>query len=157
MASGAHTAAAKRHRCRCHLTTTPTRSAPPPVHSCCVQCGHVLEEVAFSADVTFQKDAAGESTVVGQFVNESGVARGIGRIHGGRVYAYQVRACLCTAVCRLGLSLIYVVGRGRAAGVCDGARGWALPCRNGPPRAARRPPAVRAPCSIARHALENRP
>lgn len=27
--------------------------------------------------------------VVGQFVNESGVARGIGRIHGGRVYAYQ--------------------------------------------------------------------
>jgi transcription factor IIIB subunit 2 len=49
----------------------------------------VLEDIAFSADVTFQKDAAGESTVVGQFVNESGVARGIGRIHGGRVYAYQ--------------------------------------------------------------------
>ncbi|KAL4527312.1 hypothetical protein Ndes2526B_g08985 [Nannochloris sp. 'desiccata'] len=57
--------------------------------SCCVQCGCVLEDIAFSADVTFQKDAAGESTVVGQFVNESGVARGIGRIHGGRVYAYQ--------------------------------------------------------------------
>jgi transcription factor IIIB 90 kDa subunit len=49
----------------------------------------VLEDIAFSADITFQKDAAGESTVVGQFVNESGVARGIGRIHGGRVYAYQ--------------------------------------------------------------------
>ena len=49
----------------------------------------MLEDIAFSADVTFQKDAAGESTVVGQFVNESGVARGIGRIHGGRVYAYQ--------------------------------------------------------------------
>ena len=26
---------------------------------------------------------------MGQFVNESGVARGIGRIHGGRVYAFQ--------------------------------------------------------------------
>jgi transcription factor IIIB subunit 2 len=49
----------------------------------------VLEDIAFSADITFQKDAAGESTVVGQFVNEAGVARGIGRIHGGRVYAYQ--------------------------------------------------------------------
>lgn len=60
--------------------------------SCCVQCGRVLEEVAFSVDVTFQKDAAGESTVVGQFVNESGVARGIGRIHGGRVYAYQAES-----------------------------------------------------------------
>ncbi|EFN55262.1 hypothetical protein CHLNCDRAFT_57908 [Chlorella variabilis] len=57
--------------------------------SCCVQCGRVLEDTAFSADITFQKDAGGESTVVGQFVNESGVARGIGRIHGGRVYAYQ--------------------------------------------------------------------
>lgn len=60
--------------------------------SCCVQCGRVLEDVAFSVDVTFQKDAAGESTVVGQFVNESGVARGIGRIHGGRVYAYQAES-----------------------------------------------------------------
>lgn len=49
----------------------------------------MLDKVAFSVDVTFQKDAAGESTVVGQFVNESGIARGIGRIHGGRVYAYQ--------------------------------------------------------------------
>ncbi|KAL4428055.1 hypothetical protein ABPG75_002144 [Micractinium tetrahymenae] len=57
--------------------------------SCCVQCGRVLEDTAFSADVTFQKDAGGESTVVGQFVSETGVARGIGRIHGGRVYAYQ--------------------------------------------------------------------
>lgn len=54
-----------------------------------MQCGRVLEDTAFSADITFQKDAGGESTVVGQFVNESGVARGIGRIHGGRVYAYQ--------------------------------------------------------------------
>lgn len=54
-----------------------------------MQCGCVLEDIAFSTDVAFQKDAAGESTVVGQFVNESGVARGIGRIHGGRVYAYQ--------------------------------------------------------------------
>lgn len=60
--------------------------------SCCIECGSVLEDVAFSVDVTFQKDAAGESTVVGQFVNESGVARGIGRIHGGRVYAYQAES-----------------------------------------------------------------
>ncbi|KAL4445344.1 hypothetical protein ABPG77_011169 [Micractinium sp. CCAP 211/92] len=57
--------------------------------SCCVQCGRVLEDTAFSADVTFQKDAGGESMVVGQFVSETGVARGMGRIHGGRVYAYQ--------------------------------------------------------------------
>jgi transcription factor IIIB subunit 2 len=57
--------------------------------SCCVQCGRVLEDTAFSADVTFQKDAGGESTVLGQFVNEAGVARGIGRIHGGRVYSYS--------------------------------------------------------------------
>lgn len=65
-----------------------TLSAPTPC-SCCTQCGKVLEEDAFSTDITFHKDAAGESTVVGQFVNESGVARGIGRIHGGRVYAFQ--------------------------------------------------------------------
>lgn len=55
-----------------------------------MQCGRVLEDTAFSADVTFQKDAGGESMVVGQFVSETGVARGMGRIHGGRVYAYQV-------------------------------------------------------------------
>lgn len=52
----------------------------------------VLDDLSFSQDVTFQKDSAGESTVVGQFVNESGVARGIGRIHGGRVYAYQAES-----------------------------------------------------------------
>lgn len=51
----------------------------------------MLEDTAFSADVAFQKDAAGESTVVGQFVNESGQARGLGRIHGGKIYSYQVR------------------------------------------------------------------
>lgn len=82
-------------------TTSSSASRPPPAlavapHplplrfcSCCVQCGRVLEDTAFSADVTFAKDAGGESAVVGQFVSESGVARGIGRIHGGRVYAYQ--------------------------------------------------------------------
>ena len=57
-----------------------------------VECGSVLDDLSFSQDVTFSKDAAGESTVVGQFVNESGVARGIGRIHGGRVYAYQAES-----------------------------------------------------------------
>ncbi len=54
-----------------------------------MQCGRVLEDVAFSSDITFAKDAAGDSTVMGQFVNESGMSRSIGRIHGGRVYAYQ--------------------------------------------------------------------
>ncbi|KAL6780177.1 hypothetical protein ACKKBF_B14155 [Auxenochlorella protothecoides x Auxenochlorella symbiontica] len=57
--------------------------------SCCPHCGRVLEDTAFSADVTFQKDAGGESTVLGQFVSETGQARGIGRIHGGRVYTSQ--------------------------------------------------------------------
>ncbi len=55
----------------------------------------MLDESAFSADVAFQKDAAGESTVVGQFVNESGQARGLGRIHGGKIYSYQASGQGC--------------------------------------------------------------
>lgn len=82
--------------------TPPLAPSVPPSRSCCVQCGRVLEDTAFSADVTFQKDAGGESTVVGQFVSETGVARGVGRIHGGRVYAYQVgrRSGVCACVLR---------------------------------------------------------
>lgn len=71
--------------CRClaaaaaapRLVSCPSPLRPLP-RRCCVQCGRVLEDTAFSADVTFQKDAGGESTVLGQFVNEAGVARGIG-------------------------------------------------------------------------------
>lgn len=88
--------------------------APSPPRSCCVQCGRVLEDTAFSADVTFQKDAGGESTVMGQFVNEAGVARGIGRIHGGRVYSYQVRR----------------------AGLRHGCVAWGSPARHGQRRGA---------------------
>ena len=47
-----------------------------------MQCGRVLEDTAFSTDVTFQKDAGGESAVVGQFVSEAGVARGVGMVVG---------------------------------------------------------------------------
>ena len=44
----------------------------PSGHPTQVECGSVLDDLSFSQDVTFSKDAAGESTVVGQFVNESG-------------------------------------------------------------------------------------
>ncbi|KDD72637.1 hypothetical protein H632_c3093p0, partial [Helicosporidium sp. ATCC 50920] len=57
-------------------------------YTCCVQCGRVLEEGAFSNDVTFVKDAGGESAVMGQFVGDGGVARGVGRLHMGRLYAH---------------------------------------------------------------------
>ena len=56
-------------------THAPTRSLG---YHLVLRCA-VLDDLSFSQDVTFQKDSAGESTVVGQFVNESGVARGIGR------------------------------------------------------------------------------
>ena len=53
-------------------------------------CGVVLDDAAFSADVTFTKGPGGESAVDGQRVSEAGVARGMGRIAGGRVYGHQV-------------------------------------------------------------------
>ncbi len=74
------------------LRCTRSHLLSPPRTPLQVECGSVLDDLSFSQDVTFSKDAAGESTVVGQFVNESGVARGIGRIHGGRVYAYQAES-----------------------------------------------------------------
>lgn len=61
---------------------------------CCTQCGNVLDEAAFSSDVTFTKGPGGESAVDGQRVSEGGVARGMGRIAGGRVYGHQVRRAL---------------------------------------------------------------
>jgi hypothetical protein len=51
----------------------------------------VLDEAAFATDVTFTKGPGGESAVDGQRVSEAGVARGMGRIAGGRVYGHQVR------------------------------------------------------------------
>jgi hypothetical protein len=59
--------------------------------SVCTLCGNVLDEAAFATDVTFTKGPGGESAVDGQRVSEAGVARGMGRIAGGRVYGHQVR------------------------------------------------------------------
>lgn len=50
----------------------------------------MLDEAAFATDVTFTKGPGGESAVDGQRVSEAGVARGMGRIAGGRVYGHQV-------------------------------------------------------------------
>ena len=58
--------------------------------SACSMCGAVLDDAAFSSDVTFTKGPGGESAVDGQRVSEAGVARGMGRIAGGRVYGHQV-------------------------------------------------------------------
>lgn len=60
------------------------------VDRCCTQCGNVLDEAAFASDVTFTKGPGGESAVDGQRVSEGGVARGMGRIAGGRQYGHQV-------------------------------------------------------------------
>ena len=63
-------------------------------HRCCTSCGRVLDEVAFSNEVTFTKGAGGVSTADGQFVSDVAASRGLGRISGGRLYGYQV--CSCT-------------------------------------------------------------
>ncbi|KXZ48221.1 BFR protein [Gonium pectorale] len=55
--------------------------------SCCVQCGRVVEDTAFSSDVMFSKGADGEGELVGKMVGASGEARGIGRFSGGRMWA----------------------------------------------------------------------
>jgi transcription factor IIIB subunit 2 len=39
----------------------------------CTNCGHVLEECAIVSEVQFSENAGGQSSVVGQFVPESGV------------------------------------------------------------------------------------
>lgn len=46
----------------------------------------MLEDTAYSSDVAFTKDAGGDSAVVGHFVSETGVPRGLGRISGGKIY-----------------------------------------------------------------------
>ncbi len=72
------------------LFVIPTHIRRTCLYRCCTKCGNVIDDAGFSNDVQFQKDGAGDSSVVGQFVSETGVVRGIGRVAGGRVYGYQV-------------------------------------------------------------------
>ncbi len=78
------------------LRTCPARPsdrarAGPRARSCCTRCGRVLDEAAFSSEVTFSKGAGGESTVNGHFVSEAAASRGLGRVSGGRLFGYQAR------------------------------------------------------------------
>lgn len=58
----------------------------------------MLDEVAFSTEVTFTKGVGGESTINGHFVSDAAASRGLGRISGGRLFGYQARpACLALA------------------------------------------------------------
>jgi len=59
--------------------------------SCCLQCGRVVEDIAFASDVQFQRGADGEGGMVGQLVGEGGQARGQARFSGGRFWPGQVR------------------------------------------------------------------
>jgi transcription initiation factor TFIIIB Brf1 subunit/transcription initiation factor TFIIB len=59
--------------------------------TCCFNCGRVLEDTAFSSDVTFMKGADGEGELVGQFVGERGEVRGLQRMAGGKVWSMRVR------------------------------------------------------------------
>ena len=58
----------------------------------CTECGTLLEDldVAFSSEPTFEKTAAGDATVQGQFVSGTHATRALGRISNGRLYGYQV-------------------------------------------------------------------
>ncbi|GLI62861.1 Transcription initiation factor TFIIIB Brf1 subunit [Volvox africanus] len=55
--------------------------------SCCMQCGRVVEDTAFSSDVMFAKGSDGTGELVGQMVGANGDAHGIGRYSGGRLWA----------------------------------------------------------------------
>eukprot|EP00873_Tetraselmis_striata_P036499 jgi/Tetstr1/456763/TSEL_043460.t1 len=59
--------------------------------SCCTSCGAVLEDVAFSSDVTFFKGADGGSEAVGTFVSNTGSVRGLsmGAGRGSGMYGAQ--------------------------------------------------------------------
>ncbi len=50
----------------------------------------MLDEVAFSNEVTFTKGVGGISTADGTFVSDAAAERGLGRMSGGRMYGYQV-------------------------------------------------------------------
>lgn len=80
----------------------------------CSACGQVLEDAAFSNEVTFTKGPGGESEAVGQRVTESGAVRGAGSLAGGRNHGATVRTrpcppppppltAMCTVRARLGL------------------------------------------------------
>ena len=51
--------------------------------SVCTNCGHVLEECAIVSEVQFAEGAGGQSSVVGQFVPENGLAYHSGPGYGG--------------------------------------------------------------------------
>jgi transcription factor IIIB subunit 2 len=51
--------------------------------SVCTNCGHVLEECAIVSEVQFSEGAGGQSSVVGQFVPENGLAFNSGPGFGG--------------------------------------------------------------------------
>ena len=51
--------------------------------SVCTNCGHVLEECAIVSEVQFAEGAGGQSSVVGQFVPENGLAYHSGPGFGG--------------------------------------------------------------------------
>uniref|UniRef100_A0A7S3QLZ1 Cyclin-like domain-containing protein n=2 Tax=Dunaliella tertiolecta TaxID=3047 RepID=A0A7S3QLZ1_DUNTE len=57
--------------------------------SCCLQCGRVVEDIAFASDVQFQRGPDGEGGMVGQMVGEGGQARGQARFSGGRFWPGQ--------------------------------------------------------------------
>eukprot|EP00883_Tetradesmus_obliquus_P005675 jgi/Sobl393_1/16122/SZX78465.1 len=57
--------------------------------TCCCACGRVLEDTAFSSDVTFMKGADGEGELMGQFVGERGEVRGLQRMAGGKVWSMR--------------------------------------------------------------------
>jgi transcription factor IIIB subunit 2 len=63
--------------------------------TCCFNCGRVLEDTAFSSDVTFTKGADGEGELVGQFVGERGEVRGLQRMAGGKVWSMRVSSSGC--------------------------------------------------------------
>ena len=59
--------------------------------SACPSCGRVLDDVAFSSDVPYTRGADGEGQLVGQYVPESGRAKGVNRIQGGKLWNVKVR------------------------------------------------------------------
>ena len=61
----------------------------------------MLDEVAFSTEVTFTKGVGGESTINGHFVSDAAASRGLGRISGGRLFGYQARPASLAAACQL--------------------------------------------------------
>ncbi len=53
-------------------------------------CGKIIDDVAFSTDVTFVKGPGGQSSVEGQFVSEAGASRQGARLVHGKIYSGPV-------------------------------------------------------------------